>query len=365
VSYLLPVVILSITSWGLVYGIRHWTERRKILDVPNVRSSHIRPTPRGGGLAIAVISIAGFAVYWVFRPVRPWPVMAGYIIGASSVAVISWLDDLRSLSTLARFTAHTAAATLLILGCGAWDVVAIPFVGDVSLAWLGVALTLIWIVGLTNAYNFMDGIDGIAAAQAVVAGVGWLILGGFSGQPVVGVLGLLVAASSLGFLPHNRPPARIFMGDVGSAFLGYSFAFLAVVAAQADPRLCLAGVLLIWPFVFDTAITFLRRLRKRENVFAAHRSHLYQRLVIAGWTHGRVTLLYAGLALLGLVLAVLFAARAALGDWLAAVLLPLAALALWLFVGRQESRHAMHAAAVCAEMTRPREDRPQGQPAKP
>ena len=118
---------------------------------------------------------------------------------------------------------------------------------------------------------------------------GWTFLGWSDNQPLVAALGLLLAAASLGFLGHNWPLARIFMGDVGSAFLGYTFAVLPVVAAQHNPRLAVAGVLLVWPFLF--------RLRHRENIFAAHRSHLYQRLVIAGYSHRTVTLLDPGPAL--------------------------------------------------------------------
>jgi UDP-N-acetylmuramyl pentapeptide phosphotransferase/UDP-N-acetylglucosamine-1-phosphate transferase len=116
----------------------------------------------------------------------------------------------------------------------------------------------------------------------------------------------LLTATSAGFLIHNWPPARIFMGDVGSAFLGYSFAMLALAAGRENPRMCLAGVLLVWPFVFDSAFAFLRRLWKQENVFAAHRSHLCQRLVMSAWSRAATTLLYAGLDLSGLLLALLF-----------------------------------------------------------
>ncbi len=138
--------------------------------------------------------------------------------------------------------------------------------------------------------------------QAVIAGLGWLAMGQLVGQPLVSLVGVLVAGSSLGFLGHNWPPARIFMGDVGSAFLGFTLATLAVLSGLADARLPFAGVLALWPFVFDTAFTLLRRWRRGENIFAAHRSHLYQRLVIAGWRHRDVTLLYLWLALLAVAL---------------------------------------------------------------
>jgi SAM-dependent methyltransferase len=199
-------------------------------------------------------------------------------------------------------------------------------------------LTLLWIVGLTNAYNFMDGIDGIAGCQAAIAGMGWCALGGWSGLPLVTVLGLLLAASSLGFLIHNWPPAKIFMGDVGSTFLGYSLAVLPILAAQSDPRLAVAGVLLVWPSVFDASFTFLRRLRRGENVFAAHRSHLYQRLVITGLSHRWVSSLYGALALIGLALACAWTLRLPGGAPAVALILPLLCLSLWLFVVQRERR---------------------------
>jgi UDP-N-acetylmuramyl pentapeptide phosphotransferase/UDP-N-acetylglucosamine-1-phosphate transferase len=215
---------------------------------------------------------------------------------------------------------------------------ALPLLGPLALGWFGLIMTFVWIVGLTNAYNFMDGIDGIAGGQAVVAGLGWTLLGWLDHQPLVAALGLLLAASSLGFLGHNWPPARIFMGDVGSAFLGFTLAVLPVVAAQHNPRLAWAGVLLVWPFVFDAAFTFLRRLRKRENVFAAHRSHLYQRLVIAGYSHRFVTLLYIGLALAGAVLALLWYSGGKASDLVVLLALPLLCAGLWRFVvGREQA----------------------------
>ncbi len=130
------------------------------------------------------------------------------------------------------------------------------------------------------------------------------------------------------------------MGDVGSAFLGYTFAFFAVAAGRENPRLIPAGALLVWPFVFDSTFTFFRRLWKRENVFAAHRQHLYQRLVTAGWPHGAATSLYAALDLTGLLMALLFVARPGRWDWMILIGLPALAGGLWMLVIWQERRHA-------------------------
>ena len=178
----------------------------------------------------------------------------------------------------------------------------------------------------------------MAGAQAVVAGVACWGLGLLSGEPLVSLLSVLLAGSSLGFLGHNWPPARIFMGDVGSAFLGYSLAVLAVIGGLAHPRLPLAGLLVVWPFVFDTTFTILRRLRRGENIFAAHRSHLYQRLVNAGYSHRAVTLLYAGLALVGVLLVLAWVLELPGSDWLALGLPGLLSLGLWRLVVRAETR---------------------------
>jgi UDP-N-acetylmuramyl pentapeptide phosphotransferase/UDP-N-acetylglucosamine-1-phosphate transferase len=152
---------------------------------------------------------------------------------------------------------------------------------------------------MTNAYNFMDGIDGIAGMQAVTAGIGWLAIGNLLGMSSTGFYGGVIAFSSLGFLIHNWQPAKIFMGDVGSAFLGYSFAVLPFLSIQEWNEnvinklyLPIITVLLVWLFVFDTIFTFMRRIFNGEKVWEAHRGHIYQRLVIEGFSHRSTTILY-------------------------------------------------------------------------
>jgi len=167
--------------------------------------------------------------------------------------------------------------------------------------------SVVWIVGMTNAFNFMDGIDGIAgitgaAALAVIAAALQI-----SGETFFSLLAGALAAASAGFLVWNWQPARIFMGDVGSAFLGYVIAILPLAATgEARAWIFPLTACVMWPFLFDTSFTMLRRIAKRENILEAHRSHLYQRLVIAGWPHHLVTLLYGVLSAAagGLALAV-------------------------------------------------------------
>jgi UDP-N-acetylmuramyl pentapeptide phosphotransferase/UDP-N-acetylglucosamine-1-phosphate transferase len=332
--------VAAVVAYAGVAYMRRWAAHR-MLDIPNQRSSHTQPTPRGGGLLIVLVTLAGLWLVTPFLAINLLrPALAAFSLGAALIAWVSWRDDLRPLPNRVRFGAHAIGALAMIILVGSWQTVALPLLPTVTFGWLGVPLTFFWLVGLTNAYNFMDGIDGLAGGQAVVAGLGWLVLGQLVGLPLVSLLGVFVAGSSLGFLGHNWPPARIFMGDVGSAFLGFTLATLTVLGGLADARLPFAGVLLLWPFVFDTIFTILRRLRRRENIFAAHRSHLYQRLVIAGWHHRTVTLLYLGLALLGAGLALAWFFKLP-GSALAAALLPaLCALLLWWGVGRVERRTA-------------------------
>lgn len=330
------VFLTFVATYFFVAGLRRWAEHRQILDIPNERSSHNRPIARGGGLAIVVITLIGLMAYGLFKRDLPWKSLFIYGTGAVLIAAVSWLDDLRSLPIWVRFTAHILGTILAILGFGYWHTVHVPVFGQLNLGWLGLAVTILWIVGLTNAYNFMDGIDGIAGGQAIVAGLGWGVLVWWSDLTLVSTLGFLAAACSLGFLGHNWPPARIFMGDVGSAFLGYTFAVLTVIAAQNYPRFALAGVLLVWPFVFDTTFTFFRRLRSGENVFTAHRSHLYQRLVIVGYSHRFVTLFYIGLAVAGGILALVWSQNIPGSMLLITLCVPLLCLLLWAFVIRQE-----------------------------
>lgn len=327
----LGAVVFGLSYWG-VAGLRRWAEQRRILDLPNDRSSHTRPTPRGGGLAIVVLSLTGWGLYVWLHPQPVWQPWTAYALGAVLIAAIGGWDDLYSLPNRVRFAAHLLAAVIAVWGCGSWSHVVLPGVGDVPLGLVGAPVTVLWIVWLTNAYNFMDGIDGIAGGQAVVAGFGWAALGWLSGQPMCGILGLLLAASSLGFLGHNWAPARIFMGDVGSTFLGYSFAVLPVIAARDDPRLALAGILFVWPFIFDTTFTLLRRARRHENIFAAHRSHLYQRLIITGHSHRGVSLLYIVGGVLGVLLALAWSQRIAGSAAVLLFAIPLLCSGLWGYV---------------------------------
>ncbi len=330
-----------------------WTTKRQILAIPNQRSSHDTPKPLGGGLAIVTLTLLGGGFMVLFT--SGWQRVGVVLLTAGIIAAISWWDDIQSLPSLVRLGVHAVGAAVAMAVFGYWDVIALPYLPVLQIGWLGIPITFVWIVGLTNAYNFMDGIDGLAGSQAVIAGIGWAIIGAIVDSAVLSMLGLLVAATSLGFLLHNWAPARIFMGDVGSAFLGFLFGVMPVAAAWgvtdyldltnrgvANTELAalmpLTGALILWPFLFDTSFTFIRRLKNGENVLKSHRQHLYQRLVITGFSHRRVTLIYIGLALVFLLLALGWLAQIGVLPLAVLLGLPLISILQLIYVSRIETR---------------------------
>lgn len=275
-----------------------WAAARGALDIPNARSSHSRATPRGGGIAIVAVTAAAAVLAGVLHPesIRP---LLGVIIPGLVIAAVSWLDDVRSLPNRIRFAVHLACAVAAVAVLGPVQEVSLGSFGSAAFGMVAWPLTLLWIVGLTNAFNFMDGIDGIAGITAAVAGAAIAAVAVAWGSPAIGGVAAAFAAAACGFLICNWPPAKIFMGDVGSAFCGFLLAVLplALPRAAVPTGVALAAAAL-WPFIFDTTFTLVRRLRKRENIFQAHRSHLYQRLVIAGWSHRAVSSLYGALSII-------------------------------------------------------------------
>jgi len=293
------IITFFFASYFTVKGIRILTKHRYIIDYPNERSLHEKPIPKGGGISIVFLTLIGFWMLYIidssFHRVD-WLIY--FSLGALLIAAISFIDDIYSVRNTIRFVIHCFAAIIIVWGIGYVDELSVPFGKDVYFGIVGIILTILFIAGLTNAYNFMDGIDGIASLQGILAGIGWGVIGYVYTEPFILLLGLLVASVTAGFFVHNWHPAKIFMGDVGSAFLGFVFASVTIMAFKLDPLLFYVGILFVWPFIFDTIYTLFRRLIRGENIFIAHRSHLYQRLVIAGWNHTSVTLLYGFLSIM-------------------------------------------------------------------
>lgn len=280
-------------SAGLTYFMARFV---RVMDRPNPRSSHFRPLPKSGGIAIVATFIVGSLIIYLHADVARiddryfW----GYVVSATLLAVVSFVDDILEKTFAAKILAQVLSASLVLASGVVIDRLAVPYWGEVPLGALGYGLTFLWILGLTNAYNFMDGLDGLAAGVAIIA-AGFLCAIAFQQKSVfVYLSSYVLLAAAAGFLVFNLPPARIFMGDVGSAFLGFTFATLAVIGASFDlGHLSFYIVpMLLFHFIFDTVFTFFRRLLRGEKVHLAHRTHLYQLLNQLGYKHGAVALFH-------------------------------------------------------------------------
>jgi Fuc2NAc and GlcNAc transferase len=308
-----------------------------VLDVPNERSSHSTPTPRGGGLAVVVTTVIACGVLALYGVIDT-NVLFALLGGGTAVAAVGLLDDRYAVPAGARFAVHVAAAAWAL-----WWLKGLPplRVGDhlVALGWLGHGLALLGIVWAINLFNFMDGIDGIAASEAVfvtLAAAGLALLQKQLQMP--SAVGLVFAGACLGFLPWNWPAAKIFLGDVGSGYLGFFIAVLALAAARSDPAAVWVWLILGGAFFVDSTTTLVRRALRGDRVYVAHRSHAYQWLARRWRSHLKVTVAVALINLAWLLpcaaVATLHPARAL---WMvAAAFVPLVALALASGSGRPE-----------------------------
>lgn len=259
-----------------------------LLDLPNERSLHSQPTPRSGGVAI----LAGFALaflLWIFAISIAGPIL-WLMAGAGIIAAVSFLDDSRGLSAGARFLGHLMGAGLVVIGAGLTLPPLFPGVSTLSPVWLGVSLSVVYLVWMVNLYNFMDGMDGFAAGMAVIGFGAFAVLGWLAGNAMFFGVSLIIASAVGGFLMFNFPPARIFMGDTGSATLGLMAGGLSLWGGREAVFPFWVSVLVFSPFIVDATVTLLWRLLRREPVWRAHKSHFYQRLVLLGWGHRKTVM---------------------------------------------------------------------------
>ncbi len=293
-------VLLLIIAATLVTGLML---KAGITALPNHRSSHDKPTPSGGGLGAVVAITMGISWYYLWAGADEaisfdifWLLGGGLI-----VAIAGFADDIGKLPDF-KTKLFLQICAVMFLFCG--DLVigqlTLPFIGIINLGWWGYPITLIWVVGLTNAFNFMDGLDGMAGCTAIVSAFFCAIIAFNEGATQIFVMSYIIMASVIGFLPFNLPRARLFMGDVGSQFLGFLFAGLYVFTLAAhEPKVVFWIIpMLFLHFIFDTTYTVIRRLCAAEKVTEAHRSHLYQLLNRMGWSHVQVSSLYAFLCML-------------------------------------------------------------------
>lgn len=285
------VVATLVGSTLLTRSVRQFALSRRLVDVPNVRSSHHAPTPRGGGVAIVLVVLAAL-------PLLAWRGLLSHsslwaLLGAGAiVGVVGWLDDHGHVAARWRLLAHCCAASWALVWLGGLPQLPV-FGATVDLGWLGHGLALLYLMWLLNLYNFMDGIDGIAGIEAMTVCLGGLVLYCLlPGSGDAWVVPLLVAAAVCGFLFWNFPRARIFMGDAGSGFIGLMLGLLSLEAATIAPELFWAWIILLGAFVVDSTVTLVRRLLRGECVYRAHRSHAYQRVARQLGSHVPVSLAF-------------------------------------------------------------------------
>jgi Fuc2NAc and GlcNAc transferase len=296
-----------VASAGLTQAVRQRALRHGILDVPNERSSHTLPTPRGGGVAVVITASVGFALLVATQRLAPAVFVA--LGGSLLVAAVGFIDDRWALSAAVRFAVHLAAAVWAVVWLGG---LAVLPVGThlVALGFGGSVFAVLGIVWLTNLFNFMDGIDGIAAAEAIFAAVaGGLLAWVGAGAGGISAAAWLFAAACAGFLCWNWPPARVFLGDVGSGYLGYVLAVLALAATREDPVAFWSWLILGGAFFVDATATLLRRFWRGERVYEPHRSHAYQWLARRWASHAKVTGSLLAVNLLWLLPCAWFATR--------------------------------------------------------
>lgn len=274
-----PVVLIGLRRLG-------------VMDIPSDRSSHLQPTPRGGGVAFGIGAVTAL----LMASSAPGPSWMGILFAACAFGLVGLLDDLMDVPALLRLSFQVVTAAGVVV----WVV---PSSGGPAIASVGLGcLVTLWLVSYVNAFNFMDGIDGISVAQVVAAGVTWCAIAEVRNIPMLGIVSVTVVGAALGFAPYNFPRARMFLGDAGSYFIGAWLAAVTVLGLKAGvpPEAMLAPLTL---YLADTGTTLLRRVWRGHLWYAPHRDHAYQRLVVRGWSHGSTTLLVA----------VLLAAVSALG----------------------------------------------------
>lgn len=300
-----------------------WTSRRmRWFALPNERSFHAEPTPSIGGLAIVIPVLA----YLGYVSAAGVAAAHGLLLGAGLLAVVGLRDDLKELSSAFRFVCQILAVALVL-----WYL-ALPW------PWLALLVTGVALLWHVNLFNFMDGIDGIAGSQCLIYCLGVLLLAGdLAGW--LGELNWLLAGASIGFLVFNWPPARIFMGDVGSGFLGLLLAVIAVEVARQEYLPLVASLILLAGFWFDASYTLCVRMISGQKFVQAHRSHLYQQLA-AKKGHQWTTLVYAAFAVVWLLPLAAFSANFPQLNvvWLALSISPMAVAAWYFQAGRPQHR---------------------------
>lgn len=296
----------ALVAWAVNLLLLRHSGRLLVLDEPNARSSHLQPIPRGGGLGI-VAALASVPVPWILWH-GDYAVLWSIYPPLFAIAVVSHIDDRVTLSAWPRLCVHGLSATWLVAHCGPLERITFP-TGYLPLGPLvGFIFTVLVVMWLINLYNFMDGIDGLAGGMAMLGFPAIAVILFHVGEVGGGAIAAVVAGAAGGFLLFNFPPARLFLGDVGSSVLGFLVGALIVRADLSGGAPLWAGLLVFAPFVVDASVTIGRRALRRERLWEAHRTHYYQRVVGLGWGH-KPTVLIEYVLMTGCAFSVLLVLR--------------------------------------------------------
>lgn len=283
----------------------------RVPDVPDPRKAHSTTTPKSGGVGIVLAFLLGVSLLY-FCGYTAWltePCFIGVIVAAVIVAIVSLLDDIKNMPFSVKLAGQVVGA-IIAVGSGLWiHNITVPHYGVLNLGWTGIPFTLAFLLFVTNAMNFIDGLNGLAGGVTLIACLFLAAISSFLGDFFVYIISALLAAGVLGFLPFNFPKGRIFMGDVGSQFCGFLLAILGVAVSrfQHVPMSFLLIPFLLFGVIYDVAFTLIRRVFAGENLARAHNAHLYQIVYRAGMPAPYVTMVHWLFVILGGITAIIFA----------------------------------------------------------
>ena len=301
---LITFIISCLSTLFLVYPVKWLAFKLKIIDYPNERKINIKPMPRLGGLAIVLGTFIGF-LYLNITHVF----FLEYIIGATVIAITGIMDDKFTLPPMIKLLGQTLAAIFLIWSGILIERITLPFIGIIELNLvISVMVTLVWIIGITNAINLIDGLDGLASGVSTIALTSIFFMAIIDHQYFVAGLCVILIGSNIGFLFHNFYPAKIYMGDTGSLFLGYSIAVISILGLFKKITLFsfVIPIIALAVPIFDTLFAILRRLLNGEKIMKPDKKHIHHQLLEAGFSHRKtVLIIYCISAVFG-ALAVIF-----------------------------------------------------------
>lgn len=284
-------LISLIASFTLTFPIRKLAIKWNIVDHPNYRKIHKKVTPRFGGMAIFLGSFLGILYLW---PENEH--LLAIIAGAFVIVITGTLDDKYEIRPVIKLTGQFIAASFIVSSGLIIEQITLPFIGKIELGFISVLVTVFWIIGITNAINLIDGLDGLATGVSTIALISISIMAIIDSQLIVLYFSIVLIGANLGFLYHNFYPAKIYMGDTGSNFLGYIIAVISMLGLFKNVALLsfLIPIIILAVPIFDTLFSIIRRIRDKESIMMADNKHVHYQLLRIGFSHRTSVLIMYG-----------------------------------------------------------------------